>query len=75
MSEEKKKGFAAFTPEKRRACAAKGGRMAHANGKGHKFDPTAAAENGRKGAAVKKAKQVIEEPVEEQDEDVPLFIG
>lgn len=49
MSEDKKKGFAAMTPERRKEIGRLGGKAAHANGVGHKFT----SETGR--AAGKKA--------------------
>jgi hypothetical protein len=53
MVEEKKKkrGFAAFTPEMRRAIARMGGRKSQADGVGYRFtseDARVAGERGRK---------------------------
>jgi general stress protein YciG len=45
----KPKGFAAWSPEKRREAARKGGRAAHAAGKAHVFTPEEAREAGRRG--------------------------
>jgi general stress protein YciG len=50
-SERKKTGFAAMTPEKRRAVAAKGGRNAKTR---HKWTPDEARAAGSKGGRAKK---------------------
>lgn len=47
--EEKKKGFAAFSPEQRQAWARKGGLMCWDNGRAHKFTKEEAKEAGRLG--------------------------
>lgn len=51
MTDQKttKRGFAAMTPEKQRAIASKGGRVAHERGKAHEFTPDEARVAGRKG--------------------------
>lgn len=43
------RGFAAWSPEKRAAAAAKGGRASHAMGTGHEWTKEAAAAAGRLG--------------------------
>jgi general stress protein YciG len=54
MSEEheetttpKPRGFAALTPDQRRALGSKGGRTAHARGTANKFTPESASVAGR----------------------------
>ena len=49
LSGKRKRGFAAMTPEQRRAIAAKGGKTAHALGKAHCFTCEEATQAGRKG--------------------------
>jgi general stress protein YciG len=44
-----KRGFAAMSPEQRRAIAAKGGKTAHEKGKAFKFDSEKAREAGKIG--------------------------
>ncbi len=44
MTEEKKRGFAALSPEEHRAICSKGGKASHAKGTGNEFD----SETGRK---------------------------
>ncbi len=41
------RGFAALTPEQRRALGSKGGRTAHARGTANKFTPESASAAGR----------------------------
>lgn len=54
MEGKKRRGFAAMSPEKQRAIASKGGKMAHLNGVAHKWTPEEAREAGRKGGAERK---------------------
>lgn len=52
MSEEiekKRKGFSAMPTELHRALASQGGKAAHANGKGHKWNQETARAAGHKG--------------------------
>ncbi len=49
MSEAKKIGFAALSPEERRRLASKGGKRAHASGQAHEFTPEEARSAGSKG--------------------------
>jgi len=50
MNTPKKRGFAAISPERRRAIASLGGKASHAKGTGHKWTKGAEArEMGRKG--------------------------
>src|SRR5688572_2019775 len=46
---KRKQGFAALSPEQRRAMAAMGGRASRAKGKGHFFSSQAASAAGRLG--------------------------
>lgn len=46
---EKKRGFAALSPEERKKIAAKGGREAHKRGKAHEFDSESAKKAGSLG--------------------------
>lgn len=50
-----KRGFAAMDPEKQRAIASKGGRVAHEKGKAHEYSPEEAREAGKKGGAASAA--------------------
>jgi general stress protein YciG len=43
------KGFASIDPEKQKAIASKGGKAAHAMGRGHEFTPEEASAAGAKG--------------------------
>ncbi len=43
------RGFAALSPERRKAVAAKGGKAVQAAGTGHRYDSEAAREAGSKG--------------------------
>lgn len=52
MTTEPKRGFAALSPEQRRAVAASGGRAAQASGRGHRFTSEEARVAGAKGGAV-----------------------
>lgn len=52
MTEKRKGGFAALTPEQRKEISARGGRAAHALGKAHRFSSEEAKEAGRKGGLV-----------------------
>jgi uncharacterized protein len=47
-----KRGFAAMSKEKRCEIASKGGKIAHASGKAHKFTPDEARAAGSKGGVV-----------------------
>lgn len=44
-----RRGFAAMSPERQKAIAAKGGRMAHRLGRGHIWNREEAIEAGRRG--------------------------
>lgn len=48
-NEEKRRGFAALSPERMREIASLGGKASQAKGTGHKFDPDEARAAGRKG--------------------------
>jgi general stress protein YciG len=41
------RGFAAMTPEQRRECGRRGGRLAHENGTANRFDSESASAAGR----------------------------
>ena len=47
----KPRGFAALTPDQRRALGSKGGRTAHERGTAHKWTAEEAREAGRKGGS------------------------
>lgn len=47
------KGFARFSPERRKEIASKGGRMSHAYGTAHRWTSEEAAAAGRKGGESK----------------------
>jgi len=49
MTEKKKRGFAAMSPEQQRAIASKGGKSAHAQGVAHEFSSEEAKIAGKKG--------------------------
>jgi uncharacterized protein len=51
MSEQRKRGFAAMTPERVKEIASMGGKRAHELGTAHEFTSEEAAEAGRKGGA------------------------
>lgn len=50
-TKQKKRGFAAMAPEKRRVAASRGGKNCHANGNGHQWSHEEAVLAGRKGGA------------------------
>lgn len=50
---QKKQGFAAITPERRREIASMGGRAAHSKGTAHKWTSDSAREAGRKGGSTR----------------------
>jgi len=52
MSDQRKRGFAAMSPEKQRAIAQKGGRAAHGKGTAHEFSPEEARRAGHLGGKV-----------------------
>lgn len=60
MSEAKKgkQGFASMDREKQRAIASRGGKLAHALGRAHKWDSQQASEAGRRGGAMSRRKKV-----------------
>jgi len=60
MNDKKKQGFAALDPEQQRLIASKGGKAAHAAGKGHKFTSETAREAGRKGGARQTREHLVE---------------
>jgi general stress protein YciG/hemerythrin superfamily protein len=49
MSDRRKRGFAAMSPEKQRAIAQKGGQAAHGKGTAHEFSPEEARRAGQLG--------------------------
>jgi uncharacterized protein len=49
MSDQRKRGFAAMSPEKQRAIARKGGQAAHGKGTAHEFSPEEARRAGHLG--------------------------
>jgi uncharacterized protein len=49
MTEKRKRGFAAMTPEQQRKIASMGGRAAHERGTAHEWNAMEAAEAGRRG--------------------------
>lgn len=49
MGEQRKRGFAAMSPEKQRAIARKGGQVAHGKGTAHEFSPEEARRAGQLG--------------------------
>lgn len=49
MSEQKPRGFAALSPERRREIASSGGKAAHEQGKAHQFTSEEGREAGRLG--------------------------
>src|SRR5262245_30939631 len=49
MSGQRKRGFAALSPEKQRAIARKGGQAAHGKGTAHEFSPEEARRAGHLG--------------------------
>jgi general stress protein YciG len=56
MTEKRKQGFAALTPERRREIASMGGRTAQANGVSHRWTSETGAAAGRKGGRATKRK-------------------
>ena len=50
-NDQKRRGFAALSPERMREIASLGGKASQAKGTGHKFDPDEARAAGRKGGA------------------------
>jgi len=72
MSEAKKRGFAAMSPEKVNEIASKGGKTAHALGKAPEFAKGSerAREAGRKGGLVAQARRRQKE-IMSQAESVP----
>lgn len=52
MTEKKKRGLAAMSPEKRREIASMGGKRGHELGVAHRFSREEAIEAGRKGGLV-----------------------
>lgn len=63
FKEERKRGFASLSPERRREVARQGGRTAHANGTAHQWTSEEARQAGRKGAAVIAKRKQIEAEV------------
>jgi uncharacterized protein len=49
VTPKERRGFAAMDPEKQKAIAAKGGKVAHAKGTAHQWDSAEASKAGRKG--------------------------
>jgi general stress protein YciG len=60
MTEPKKRGFAAMSPEKRAEISSLGGKAAHRMGKAHKFTTEEAAMMGRRGGLAAHAKKAAE---------------
>lgn len=58
-----RRGFAALSPERRRAIARKGGLAAHARGTAHEFTAEEARLAGRQGVATRRAATVVGEPL------------
>lgn len=54
---DKARGFAAMTPERRRDISRKGGIAAHDKGTAHQWTPATAREAGRKGGLAHKDKR------------------
>ena len=54
MVEKAKRGFARFSPEKRRAIASMGGKAAHEKGTAHEFTSEEAVKAGRKGGLARR---------------------
>jgi general stress protein YciG len=59
---DKKTGFAAMTPEKRKELSARGGRAAHRAGTAHVWTQEEAKKAGRLGGKGRKKKVVDEDP-------------
>lgn len=60
---KKKRGFAALSPEQRRAIARKGGVRASELGRAHRWSSSEAAEAGKKGGAALAAKVAADKAV------------
>jgi general stress protein YciG len=58
----KPRGFAALSPEARRAISRKGGVLAHLKGSAHEWDSAAARAAGRKGGLSSKTKRTVTPP-------------
>lgn len=52
-----RRGFAAMTPEQRRAIASKGGKSAHAKGVAHHWTRETAVAAGRKGGKISRGRR------------------
>ena len=52
VTEKKKRGFAAMSPEQQRLIASAGGKAAQASGNAHRYTSETAALAGRKGGAI-----------------------
>ena len=57
MDEKKKHGFATWDTDKHRAAAKKGGLVAQASGRGHRFTPEEARAAARKGIEKRRSKR------------------
>ena len=55
MKKKAKRGFAAMSPQQRKAIASMGGRSAQASGKGHQWTPAEARAAGKKGGRASQA--------------------
>lgn len=58
MNNNKRKGFASMTPERRKQVQSYGGKRAHELGTAHKFTSEEARKAGKISAAAKKAKKI-----------------
>lgn len=58
MSNEKKRGFAALSPERLREISSKGGKAAHEAGTAHHFSHEEAVEAGSKGGRAPRRERV-----------------
>jgi general stress protein YciG len=56
MTEQRKRGFAALDPKRRREIASLGGQAAHECGTAHQFTSAEARNAGRKGGAARAAR-------------------
>lgn len=61
MDKDKRRGFAAMDPDKRREIASKGGVEAHRKGSAHEWTSEEAREHGRKGGMTTRRKREQEE--------------
>jgi general stress protein YciG len=61
---ERRRGFAAMDPDKQRAIASRGGRVAHELGRAHEFTREEAREAGRKGGRARRTP--VQEGVQER---------